>query len=60
MTLWLKVSEDEYELPEIVCDSCEALAWKCGVKAKSLRGMISKFENGKRSKCKYRKVVVED
>lgn len=38
MTLYMKVSDDELELPEAVCDSWKELAKACG---KSLNAMHS-------------------
>lgn len=38
--LWMRVSSDKYEIPEVIADSIEELADKCGVKVRSIRSMI--------------------
>lgn len=59
MTLWLKVTSDEYELPLIVEDSVEKLAKKCGVSVNSIYSLMSR---ARRNLCSapYRKVVIPD
>ncbi len=42
MTLYVKCSNDEYQLPEIVCDSAFELAKKTGKTYGSIKTMISK------------------
>ncbi len=54
MTLYMKVTNDEYELPLIVEDSPTRLAERLGLKVNSVTSMISKKRNG------YVKVEVED
>ena len=31
MYVWMKVSDDKYELPEVIADSSKELAAKCGI-----------------------------
>lgn len=59
MTIWLKVSTDQYELPEIVADSAGQLAQKLGVTKNHIFSAIS-HANKKGYKCQYRKVVIND
>lgn len=60
MVLWMKVSNDEYELPEIVADTSCELSRLCGLKSKS--GVLTAIANAKRRKmkCQYIKVVIDD
>lgn len=55
--LWLQVSNDEYELPINIADTCCELAEMCGVKENAIYSAIShaKKEN---YRCKYVKVKV--
>lgn len=61
MTLWLKVTDDEYELPLIVADTCEELAQKCGLKVNSIYKHIWRHKVGenKKERAIYQKVEVE-
>ena len=59
MTLWMKVSDDEYELPLIVTTSAMMLAEKLGGKESTIKSAVSKCKkNGWR--CSYVRVEVED
>jgi hypothetical protein len=59
MTLWIKVSDDIYELPEVVATTARALADRCGVKESTVKSAVSKCKkNG--WKCHYIRVEVED
>ena len=58
-TLWLRVSQDKYELPEAVADNPAELARICGTTANSIMSMISHYKAWG-YKCKYIKVEVED
>ena len=59
MTIWLKVTNDQYELPEIVADSAEQLAQKLGITKNHIFSAMSHARK-KGYKCSYRKVVIED
>jgi DNA-directed RNA polymerase specialized sigma24 family protein len=41
MTLYMKVSNDKYELPEIIARTTIELAEKCGVKSQTVRSAMS-------------------
>lgn len=60
MTLWLKVTADRYELPELVCDSIYELSVKCGVSVSYIHSAISKHKNGKLKICKFKRVEIEE
>lgn len=53
MTLYVKTTDDKYELPLIVEDSYHKLAEKTGIKAKSVANMCSTEKGG------YYKVKLE-
>lgn len=54
MTLWMKVTSDEYELPLVVEDSAYKLAAKLGVWPSCV------FHSVKRPNGSYKKIEVED
>ena len=56
--VWMKVSDDEYELPVAVADSLSALARLCGVTEASIYSSMSKARHGIR-KTLYRKVRID-
>lgn len=56
--VWMKVSDDEYELPVAVADSLAALARLCGVTEASIYSSMSKARHGIR-KTLYRKVRID-
>ena len=58
-TIWLKVSRDKYELPEVVAGSIQELAWRCGVKTTSIYSSISHYKK-EGWRPKYVKVDVEE
>lgn len=62
MILWLLVSQDEYELPLIVADSCIELALKVGRSPNSIRTLIRHHSKNMdhRVKCPYIKVEIEE
>lgn len=60
MTLWLRVSADEYELPEVVCDTVQELSEICKVSANCIQSSYSKFKHGIYKTSRYRKVVIEE
>ncbi len=43
----MQVSTDEYHLPEVVADSVDELAHKCGVKPDSIYSSMSRARTGK-------------
>lgn len=59
MYLWLKVSNDKYEFPEIIASSVAELASKVGVKTESIYSSMSHAKNDGWS-TPYRKVFIED
>lgn len=57
--LWMRVSPDKYEIPEVIADSIEELADKCGVKVRSIRSTICHYKTEGRRQI-YVRVEVPD
>lgn len=53
--LWMLVSDDDYELPLIVCDSIEELSKACGKEINTIRSAINHAEK-RGSKSRYKRV----
>lgn len=60
MRLFMKITEDKYELPLIVTPNISELADKCGVTRNSIESEISRYYHGRIKSCKYRRVDVEE
>lgn len=58
--LWMKVTNDEYELPLAVAESAAELARMTGIKPESLYSIISRERHGKKRTYSYREVEVDD
>ena len=58
--IYMKVSKDKYELPEIVADSTLELSQLMGVRKNSVDSAISKQKHGVRRKSMYVVVEIED
>lgn len=58
-TLYIKVTNDRYELPMAVAESGQELARLCGVTANTIYSQMS-HAKAKGRWCSYRKVEVED
>lgn len=58
MTLWLQVSTDEYELPEVVAESAKELASMVGVTPNTIYSTISHAKK-KHFKSKYIKIRIQ-
>ncbi len=56
--IWMLVTQDKYELPCCVFDSCEELADYCGVSKDSVRSAVFHFEKEGRKFSRYRRVEV--
>ena len=59
MNIWLKVTNDKYELPVAVADSASELAQLLGIKKNNIFSAISHAQK-QGYKCQYRKVVIKD
>lgn len=59
MTIWMRVSSDEYQLPEIIAESRKELAYLCGVSEQAIaqNRYYAKRGNGRE---RYVKVKLED
>ena len=56
--IWMKVSNDEFELPVAMGDTAADLAKECGVTEASIYSSMSKARHGIR-KTLYRKVRID-
>lgn len=59
MYLWLRVSNDKYEFPEVIASSVAELASKVGVKTESIYSSMSHAKHDGTA-TPYRKVYIED
>ena len=57
--IWMKVSHDKYELPEIVADSIQELSEMCGSSVASIRSFICHMKK-QGYQCRYVRVEVDD
>lgn len=60
ITVWLLVSDDEYELPLVIADSVPQLASKIGVSENTIRSAWAHYVNGNRKHTRYQKVEWEE
>lgn len=60
MTLWMKVTNDKYELPLVVADSVQELADILGVSRNSIYSSMSHVKAGDSKNTPYRKVEVDE
>lgn len=60
MIVWMKVTTDELELPEVVADTAGELAKKCGVTVSTVYTSLCHWEHGRRNQTPYRRVRVDD
>lgn len=57
--MWMRISNDIYELPEVVAESEAALCYKLGLKPGRVLSCISHAEE-RGSKCRYVKVEMDE
>ena len=60
MILWLRVTNDAYELPEAVAGSAGELARMFGVSKTTVQSAASRYEHGALKSSIWRRVVIED
>lgn len=58
--LYLKVTQDKYELPLFVSEGAKELAEHEGVKVNTIYSSISHYERGDTKNAPYRRVRLED
>lgn len=56
----MKISKDEYQLPEYVCDDIEQLARKTGVSSGTIRSEMSKYKHKKKKTTRFMVVEVDE
>lgn len=60
MYVWMRVSADRYEFPEVYAYSAKELARLCGIKEGALWSMVRRFEKGELKRCRYVRVEIEE
>ena len=60
MVLYLKVTNDKYELPLAVATSAEELARMTGANANTIRAAVCHYEKGRVKNSVYKRVRIED
>ena len=58
--VWMKVTQDEYELPLAIADTSVELAQICGTTANSIRSTVAKARKGIIRNPSYVLVMVEE
>ena len=58
--VWMKITQDEYELPVAVADSSDELGEICGCDGQTIRCAFSRYNLGQRKSTKYIKVMIDD
>ena len=60
MKIWMKVTQDKYQLPLIIAESCKELANLCGKKEQTIRSTMSHYRKGRIQYPSYVCVKVEE
>ena len=60
MIVWLKVTQDELELPVAVADSAVELAKICNTTPNTIYASLSHVKSGRFKNTPYRKVKIEE
>ncbi len=58
--VYMKITQDKYELPEFVCDSVTELSRLCNVSANNIHRQLSLYKSGVIKNCKYRRVEIRE
>lgn len=58
--IWMKVSDDEYELPEAIANTADELAKICGVTGSTVRSMVSHCKGHPNRHSRYLFVIVRE
>lgn len=59
MIVWMKVTDDRYELPELIAYSAIELADMCGVSKNSVYSANSRYRSGQNKHSVYQRVEIE-
>lgn len=60
MYLYIKVTNDKYELPMAVASSVAELARITWANENTIRSLICRYERGKKKRSIYQRVVIEE
>lgn len=58
--VYMKVSKDKYQLPEVIADSVKELAEKCGESPRVVSSLASKASKGKHKNSPFIRVEIEE
>ena len=58
--IYMKVSKDKYQLPEVIADSVKELAEKCGESPRIVSSLASKASKGKHKNSPYIRIEIEE
>ena len=58
--VYMKVSKDKYQLPEVIADSVKELAEKCGESPRIVSSLASKASKGKHKNSPYIRIEIEE
>ena len=60
MTLWLEVTQDDFELPLIVAHSAQELADKTGTNVNNIHKCVSRLKKGEIHRGRFVKVEISN
>lgn len=60
MTIWMEVTQDEYELPVLIALSASELARKVGTSRSNVTSSACRHKRGKRKRTRFLKVEIDD
>ena len=60
MDIWMMVSKDKYELPQLVADSAGELAEMVGKPKIQIQSEVSHWEHGRLKRSRFVRVRLED
>lgn len=59
MKIWMKVSNDKFEIPEAIADTAEELAAMTGTSASTIYSSVSHYKHGRIKRTIYRCIEIE-
>lgn len=60
MTIWMEVTQDEYELPVLIALTAGELARKAGVRTNNVSSSACKNKHGRCKQTRFLKVEIDD
>lgn len=59
MNIWMMVSKDKYELPQVIADTAQELALMVGTSKNNIQSEVSHWEHGRLKRPKFVRVRLE-